>query len=46
MSGPIYRLFKWFINNHNPKLIVPQIVLEEVKNKGSSRNRVGHFISP
>lgn len=33
MSGPTFRLFKWFIDIHNPKLIVPQIVLEEVKNK-------------
>lgn len=33
MSGPSFRLFEWFLSNREATLVVPQIVLEEVKNK-------------
>jgi len=31
MEGPIFTLFKWFLHNQPTELIIPQIVLEEVK---------------
>lgn len=37
LKGPSFRLFKWFIENTDAKLVVPKIVVEEVKNKYRSR---------
>jgi len=33
MSGPVFKLLRWFIHNKYAELVIPQIVLEEVKNK-------------
>ena len=33
LMGPSFRLFKWFIENTDTKLVVPKVVVEEVKNK-------------
>lgn len=33
MSGPAFKLLRWFIHNKSSELVIPKIVLEEVKNK-------------
>lgn len=33
LKGPSFRLFKWFIENTDAKLVVPKIVVEEVNRK-------------
>ena len=33
MLGPTFRLFRWFLHNQPSDLAIPQVVLEEVKNK-------------
>ena len=33
LRGPKFQLFEWYLRNESAKLVVPQIVVEEVKNK-------------
>jgi len=33
MTGPNFRLLEWFLKNREARLVVPQIVIDEIKNK-------------
>ena len=37
MAGPTFRLLRWFLHNQPSELVVPQVVLEEVKTKYRDR---------
>ncbi len=47
MEGPIFTLFKWFLHNQPSELIIPQVVLEEIKNyfKEEANSRYDKAIS-